>query len=637
MNLKYLLAFCLVITQSFVFAAQKPQHQEKQNAQAQAERFDIIICGGTPAGIMTAIAAARMGKTSLILERSAHIGGLPANGLGATDIATRGATGGLFLEFVNNIKDYYVEKYGADSKQAEDCSDGYRFEPSVAEKVFLEMIKAHPEIKVLYQRQLDAQPENVSVTGHRIQSIRVWNRDTEKPEMYEGDFFIDATYEGDLIAAAGAPYIMGREGIEDFDEPYAGRVYKYWNGPAGPASTFLGDNAVQAYNYRLCLTKDKENMVSIPKPEDYDRKEYVSLIEDVLTGRHGGFNYTKLAEAQQEENRQRVQQGKPPIVPGMPEGINRLVTTGTLPNGKFDGNNQHLALISTDLPEENWPWPTSGWDWRDQFAERLKSYTLGLLWFAQHDPELPTWFREECLQWGLAKDEYVDNDHFPRQVYVREGRRLKGNYLFKAEDALPVFAGSRPPVHQSSITASHYAIDSHAVRKREAGKVHLEGFLSYKTQPYTVPYEVMVTDKVQNLLAPVPVSATHLGFSTLRMEPCWMALGQAAGVAASIALGKEVAADEVPVNELQAELLDQKAVLMYFEDVQPTHPQYKALQWLALQGLVPAWEAQLEEPVTEKEKSKIADFFGMDASSAPKINKRGVFYQWVYDQQLSEK
>ncbi|WP_128547545.1 FAD-dependent oxidoreductase [Larkinella soli] len=545
--------------------------------------YDQIIVGGTPAGIMAAVAAARMGRKSLILERSAYIGGLPANGLGATDIATRGATGGLFLEFVQRIRKFYVDQYGADSQQVKDCSEGYHFEPSVAARIFDDFIREHPAVTVLTMRQFDFESENLTISRNRIQAIRVLNRQSKQTETYRGRFFIDATYEGDLIAAAGVLFFLGREGRTEYGEVGAGRVYKYWGGKEGEGSTFQGDNAVQSYNYRLCLTNDPNIRAAIRKPARYNREEYVSLIEDVKTGRHTGVEALKLTDAQRVENLRRAKEGLPPEVPGMPVGIARLTNMVKLPNRKNDGNNQHLAFLSTDLPEENWPYPTSGWEWRDRFARRLREYTEGLFYFAQNDPELPEWFRKECLEWGWAKDEYVDNGNFPRQIYVREGRRMKGKYLFKAQDAQPVTPGGRPPLHADSITASHYALDSHAVRKREAGKIHLDGFLSYPSAVYTVPFGVIVPDSpLENLLAPVPASATHIGFSTLRMEPCWMALGQAAGTAAALCVRQNTSVHALDVPTLQKALIQQKAILVYFKEVPPGDQKFEAMQWEAL-------------------------------------------------------
>lgn len=559
-----------------------------------AKIYDIVVVGGTPGGIMTAVAAAREGKSVAILERTSHIGGLPANGLGATDIATRNATTGLFREFTKRVNKYYINQYGENSPQAKDCSDGFHFEPSVAERVFAEMLEEHNDrIDVLTGRQFDAEPCNLVMSDESIQTIYILNRINGEREKYTARIFVDATYEGDLGAAAGVPFRVGREGKNEFGEPGAGRVYEYWKSLPSEGSTGEADNAVQAYNYRLCLTNVPENRISIARPDVYDRNEYVSLVEDVWTGRNTLKSMINVTDSMLEANRRHIASGNPTMLPGDSWGIRKISSMVTLPNGKADANNQHAAFISTDLLEENWPWPTSSWEWRDKFAERLRNYTLGLLWFVQNDSELPEHFREAAKEWGLAKDEYADNDNFPRQVYVREGRRFEGMYFFTAKDALPVSEGERPPIHPTSITASHYALDSHAARKRETGRAHLDGFISYPTMPYTVPYGVIVPKTIKNLLLPVPVSGSHIGFSTLRMEPCWMALGQAAGTAASLAIDSRRSVQNIDIQELQTRLIAQKATLVYFRDITPDDPCFPEAQRMALSGEKTGWNADM--------------------------------------------
>lgn len=571
------------------------------------EKFDIVIVGATPGGIMTAIEAARMGKSSVILERTGHIGGLPANGLGATDIATRGATTGLFSEFTEAIKQHYTDTYGDESQQVKDCSDGFHFEPSVAEKVFGDMIAAEGRlIDVRTMRQFNFSTGDIAMTdnGRRIASIRVIDRLTGKEELYEGKIFVDATYEGDLGAAARVPFRIGREAAWEFDEPGAGRTYEYWKSTPAEGSTGEADNAVQAYNYRLCLTRDTTQLVPFFKPERYDRSEYESLVEDVWTGRHTWKAMRNVTPEMMERNRRHLLEGgERSITPWDSWGIEKLVTINTEPNGKTDANNQHAAFISTDLPEENWPWPTASWEWRDRFAQRLRDYTLGLFWFAATDTALPPQFRREIGKWGFSAQEYKDNGNFPRQVYVREGRRFEGMYFFTAKDALPVVEGGRPPVHATSITASHYALDSHAARKRETGRVHLDGFISYPTAVYTVPYGVIVPKEVENLLLPVPVSGSHIGFSTLRMEPCWMALGQAAGAAAAIAIDRATTVQKVPIKLLQQRLLDENATLIYFKDIRPGDPGFAEAQRLGLRGKIAGWSVE-ESGFTKKSHKK---------------------------------
>jgi len=620
------------------------------NLTAQDRNYDIVIVGGTPGGIMTAIAAAREGKNSVILERTTHIGGLPANGLGATDISTWNATTGLFYEFVSRIKNYYIDMYGKDSQQVKDCANGYHFEPSVAEKVFHDMIDSQKvRITVLYNRQFDSNPQNVKRKGKVIEAIKILNRENKQTETYTAKVFIDATYEGDLGAAANIPFRVGREGRDEFGEVCAGKIYRHWgvqfskgvkskiNGYEGYESegtTYQGDNAVQAYNYRLCLTDDKKNMKIVSQPENYNRNEFVSLIEDVWTGRNTGVEMLNVTADMLEANRQNIKKGNKTNIPGDPWGIAKITNMVKVPNRKTDANNQHMAFISTDLPEENWPWPTASWEWRDKYAKRLKDYTLGLIWFAQNDKELPSHFREACKEWGLSTTEYTDNENFPRQVYVREGRRFEGMYFFTANDALAVSMGQRPPIHSQSITASHYALDSHAVLKREEGRAHLEGFFGYESVPYTVPIGVIVPREVDNLLFPVPVSGSHIGFSTLRMEPCWMALGEAAGVAAAQMAEKNVPAQNINITAVQQKLIENKATLMYFKDITIDSPDFVMVQYMGLSGYISGWNASLED-VADKQAIKL--WSKMSGISIPtEMTKRKEILYFMYNQLIKK-
>lgn len=605
-------------------------------------QWDVVVVGGTPGGIATAVTAARQGRRVLLLERTSHVGGLPANGLGATDITTRGATTGFFLEFVSRNKAYYEQTYGAGSPQVKTCSDGYHFEPSVAEKTFLELLAAEGErICVLYGRQFDSDPANLTMAGGRISAITVCNRENGERETYSAVVFVDATYEGDLGAAANVPFRVGRESRAEFDEICAGKLYRHWgvqfdkgekshfngyDGYESAGTTYQGDNAVQAYNYRLCLTRNSRDRVPVPQPARYNREEYASLVEDVWTGRHTGVEMLSVTDADLEANRARLKAGGATQIPGDPWGMAKVTNMVTLPNGKTDANNQHMAFLSTDLPEENWPWPTASWEWRDRFSERLKDYTLGLLWFVQHDPALPVQFRKACQEWGLSASEYPDNGHFPRQVYVREGRRFEGQYFFTAKDALAVVPGQRPPLHPDSISSSHYALDSHAVHKREDGRVHLDGFFGYESVPYTIPFGVMVPREVDNLLFPVPVSGSHVGFSTLRMEPCWMALGQAAGVAASLSVETGCPMRALPVAAIQERLLDQGATLVYFKDIRPGSPDFKLVQHMALKGYLPGWEAALDAPASAQDRILWRRLSGHDIPASLSTRKEILYY-----------
>lgn len=561
---------------------------------------------------MASIAAAREGCTVLLLERTSHIGGLPANGLGATDIATRQATRGLFWVFISRVREHYSVTYGPESPQAKLCAGGYRFEPSVAELVLEGMIAEQPAITVRRGCQFDALPERVEHDDRRVVAITVSDRKTGRLERCAGEAFIDATYEGDLAAAAGASFRTRREGPEEYGEFGAGIYYCRWGEKQKDYFTTIhlgGDHRIQAYNYRLCLTDVETNRVPIPKPLSYDRNEYLSLADDLRLDRATGAYNGELEW----------------------DGIGRVVNMVATPNGKTDSNNQHLAFISTDLPEENQPWPTASWAWRDAFSQRLRDYTLGLLWFIQHDEAVPESYRVNALRWGLAKDEFIDNGNFPRQVYVREGRRIEGEYLFTAKDAIPVREGGRPPVHGDSVTASHYPIDSHACRKREPGRPHLDGFLSLPTRPYTVPYRVIIPRGSENMWVPVAVSATHLGFGTLRMEPCWMALGEAAGEAAALAVERDVPARLVPTETLQDRLLDHGAQLVHIRDLPPEHPCWRIAQLIALRGGLPEWEAKPDAALEVDEGERWARLLGADPALVAGAGTRGEAMQCLAD------
>ncbi|TVS09431.1 MAG: FAD-dependent oxidoreductase [Planctomycetaceae bacterium] len=605
---------CLALAVTFPRALRADEGLESRDAQGRANSFearahDVVVVGDTPAGIMAAVAAARSGHTVVLLSRYDHVGGMPANGLGATDIQTRGVGGGLFREFVDRVRDHYVAVYGAGSPQVNASRGGFHFEPRVAERVFNELLAEHAEIDVRLLHQFDADPHHVRKENGSIKEIRVLHRPSGREEWFAGRIFIDATYEGDLSAAAGVPYRLGREGRDEFDEPMAGVIYKHWGGSVGPGSTGLADNGIQAYNFRLCLTRNPDNRVPIVRPARYDREEYVSLILDL------------------QENRIPVPNPDPATRGEMAfDGIGRVTNMVGKPNEKVDANNQHAAFLSTNLPEENWPWPTASWAWRDRYAGRLQDYIQGLLWFVQHDAELPAEFRARTLEWGLAADEYTDNDHWPRQVYVREGRRIRGHYTFTAHDSVPAPDSPRPPIHRGSVTASHYPIDSHSVRKREPDRYHLDGFMSFGTRPYTVPFDVMVPDApLDNLLTTVAVSATHAGFGTLRMEPCWMALGHAAGEAAALSLARGEPMARVCRETLQERLVQAGAVLIYYDDVSPGDAHYAAIQYFGLRGLLPGWSARPNELLAPETADAWMAATGVEVKYKPDVTTRGEF------------
>lgn len=526
---------------------------------ARSSNPDIAIYGATPAGIAAAIAAARLGSSVEIYERHYWIGGMIANGLGATDIKNRGAVGGIFREFVTNIREYYTETYGAGSAQARAANDGYYFEPNVAEKVWKKMLGEHPNIKVVPNAQLI----RVYKKGSSLVGMTLMDR-TGGPEYnINAKVFLDATYEGDLAAMAGVPYRVGREARSEYGEPYAGVLYWGYRDKQylDDLSTGEGDDRVMAYNYRLCLTNVPENRTTINQPPGYNRFEYMILSRQVRLGQVKSFK-----EAVH-------------IVP--------------MPNGKSDTNNHTIPLLSTNLPVENYPYPEADWEWRDAFAKRLRNYIIGLLYFCQNDTSLPESFRNEAREWGFAKDEYIDNDNFPRQIYVRAARRIEGEYTFSAHDVMVIPGKHRTRIHADSIGGGSYEMDSHSTRKYEPGIPYLEGLLGVwqYSYVYQVPFRVMIPKRVENLLVPGAVSATHMGFSTLRMEPCWMAMGQAAGTAASLSIAAGIPVRKANIEKLQRQLLADDAVIMYFDDITWDTPNRQAVQFFGARGVLDGYRS----------------------------------------------
>ena len=547
---------------------------------------DIAVIGGTPAGIAAAIAAARAGLDVVLVESSQHLGGLMTSGLGATDIRPNESVGGIFRRFVGLVREHYASTYGEDSEQVRVCNDGYRFEPSLAERLLDELVGEQERVEVWLGWRLaweggpsmpeggrwlvhtepgadvsriDETPER-RVTGVTLAAMDAQGRATGERMGLEARVFVDATYEGDVALGAGAAYRIGREGREELGESHAGVVYQdFHDRTTYPGSTGKADRRIQAYNYRLCLTDDPANRRDVEQPADYDRRVYSPLVDDVRSGRMPGF--------------------------WGPRGGTAVLNFVPMPNRKSDANNHHYCFTSSDWAEASFDYPEAGPERRLEIAAAHRAYTEGLVWFCQNDEEVPTDFRKAARDWGLAADEFEDNGGFPRQMYVREGCRILGGYLFSAGDALLDSSGGRSPVHWDSVASGGYQIDSHATRQREdlrlgdsgdgdvpdGRQVALEGFIGLheETVPYQIPYRVMVPEGIDGLLVPVAVSASHLGYGTIRMEPVWMALGEAAGQAAALALGLGVRVRDVPRGRLQRALLDHGQVITYYSDVAP--------------------------------------------------------------------
>lgn len=496
----------------------------------EACRTEIAIVGATPGGIAAALAAARQGRRVILLERHAHVGGMSASGLGKSDIERRDLIGGIFAEFIERVRQHYAETYGTDSRDYGLCQDGYYYEPSVAENVFRALLDEHPHIEV----RTGCRFVRATRRGDRVVSITL--EQGGHAFHVEAQVFIDATYEGDILAAAGAGYRLGREARSEFEEPHAGVIfYDYENGRILPGSTGEGDDRQPAYTYRLCLSRNPRTQVRIEQPPaGYDRRDYMGYLEDLAAGRLG-----------------------PPKVfkPGWgyyPEHFNTLVralSVTDMPNGKVDANINPRPL-AFPFPEENTGYIEGNWAQRERIEARHRALAYGLLWFLQHDSAVSLEHRRMAQSYQLPADEFTDTGHQAWQLYVREGRRLRGRYTMTEHDVAQTPQSPAERHFADTIAVGEFPIDSFPVQKKAStcGTV-LEGYLgmlAHITQPYPIPYRIMVPERVEGLLVPVAVSASHVAFSSIRMEPTWMALGQAAGAAAALAIVRgEQLADEI--------------------------------------------------------------------------------------------
>ena len=499
-------------------------------ATSRAADPDVVVYGGTPGGIAMAVTAARLGHSVVLVEYHRHIGGMSASGLGASDIENRALIQGIFREFVDQVRAHYVETYGENSEAVKLCRDGYWFEPSVAEKIFDRMASHQPMLTVLKRHQL----ENAQTKHGRLVSLTVKDRATGERRTLRARVFADATYEGDLLAAAGAKFRLGRESRKAFGEPHAGHIY---NVPGGErlGGTGAGDNRLPAYTFRLCLSSNPTNQLPLTAPPaSYDRTRYLGYFEDLKRGRHG-TNLTTIA-----------------------------FTIRKLPNDKIDVNMKPTPLGFV-FAEENAGYIEADWAGRERMTGNIRDLSLGLLWFLQHDAEVPENAHATARQYHPCRDEFSDCDHFPFQLYVREGRRLVGDYTLSEHNITeqPGLISERH--HADAIAVGEFPIDSFPTQKRQPGDDRiLEGYLGMLrsiTRPYQIPYRIMIPKRLDGLIVPVPASTTHVAFSSVRLEPTWMALGQAAGVAAHLALEQGVELRRIPITELQSMLRKQGAVL----------------------------------------------------------------------------
>lgn len=472
------------------------------------DEYDICIYGGTSAGVIAAYSAKMQGKSVLLIEPQNRLGGLSSGGLGYTDIGNKQVVTGLAKDFYRRLGSHYGKL------------EQWIFEPKVADSIFNDYVK-RADIKVLYKHRI----VQANMDNGYIKNIILESTDGTNPEkLISAKVFIDCSYEGDLMAKAGVSYTIGREDNKEYNETYNGvQLMKGHQFPDGidpyriqgdSTSGLLwgissgkllpdgsGDSLVQAYNYRICLTNDSANRIEITKPENYDPARYELLL--------------RLFEAQPNKRK-----------------LNHYFIWSRMPNKKTDINNR--GGFSTDMIGMNHNYPEATYEERAQIIKEHKDYTQGLLYFYKTDPRVPTELREEIQAWGYPKDEYIDDNHWTPQLYIRESRRMIGDYVMTQ-----AHCESREVV-SDGIGMAAYTMDSHncqriVVRKNGKDMVKNEGNVEIGGGvPYPISYRSIIPkeEECKNLLVPVCLSASHIAYGSIRMEPVFMVLAQSAAIAA---------------------------------------------------------------------------------------------------------
>lgn len=525
-------------------------------AVSRAAQVDVVIYGATPGGIAAAIAAAKGGHSVLLAEPSIRIGGMTTNGLSHPDFRAFEALTGTYWELTQRTLAYYTKTYGAGSPQVKDTFRGTHAEPKVALLLFQQMLAEHPKITVKTAWALvDANTRGPS--GDRSVRAARFRDATGALHTYAGKIFIDGSYEGDLIAAAHIAYRIGVESRDEFGES------------AAPADS-SGD--LQGYNFRFVMTQDPAIRVPVAAPKGYRAEDFAPILDLIAAGKikrvFGGYR-----------DRDNVLKAQIPV----------------LPNNKRDINDVSSGHVRLSLPGDQLLWPEGDAAARQRIYDDHLLWNAGLIHFLQTDARVPKPMQDDARTWGWCKDEFVESGHIPPQLYVREARRMQGLRLFSQHDSRHAEGDARAVLHRDSIAMGDYGHSSHGVRhegSRFGGKRFGEAVgVSYA--PYQIPYGTLVPKDVRNLLAPVPVSATHIGFCALRLEPIWSSLGQAAGHAAHLALAAGATPDvrTVSVSQLQRRLHADHGATIYVGDIPPGHADFAAVQWWGsfggLHGLAP--------------------------------------------------
>ncbi len=521
---------------------------------------DIIVYGGNSAAITAAVQASRMKKTVIVVSPDQHLGGLSSSGLGFTDTGNKEVIGGLSREFYHRVYLHYQEnkswnwqkreEYG-NKGQGTPAIDGtdrtmWIFEPHVAEKIMEDFVKENH--LTLYRNEFLDRKNGVVKKNGNIVSIT-----TLSGKKFTGKVFIDATYEGDLMAAAKVNYHVGREANTTYGETWNGvqaMVFQHshyfaskidpYKVPGDKTSGLLpgisaevpgangtADQKLQAYCYRMCLSNLPENRTTFPKPDQYNPMDYELLVRVFNAGWKELFN-----------------------------------KYDPLPNHKTDTNNH--GPFSTDFIGMNYDYPEASYERRKEIVKNHENYQKGLMYFMATDPRIPSQYQQKLNTWGLAKDEFKDNGNWPYQIYVREARRMISSFVMTENEVL----GKKEV--PKSIGMGSYSLDSHNAQRYVTveGFVQNEGDIGVKApKPYSISYDAIVpkVSECKNLLVPVCISSSHIAYGSVRMEPVFMILGESAATAASLAIDGKKAVQEISYSQLKSQLLKQKQRLNLVE------------------------------------------------------------------------
>ena len=535
-------------------------------------KYDLLVYGSTEAGIFAAVRAAREGlKTAFVADSPHWFGFFPS--LGAWETHYPGDRAPLSSEVRSMIIDHYRQTYGANSPELEDClsmesnNPMMTFEPKVAESVLMQLLMAEPNLQQISRFEL----AKVHVERHSLNQIE--GTINKEPIVLEADYFIDASYNGDLTAATGAIYRLGRESWSEFEEMHAGCVYTTWiegrfpkealegklnllptwttSAPL-PGSTGEGDDAIQDYSYRICLCNNPDNRLMPDKPADYDRCRYASLLlppeKKALLELpfHHRWLTTTLEEMMDEDH---------------------LFHGHALPCRKRSWN-------ATNLTGESKAYAEADAADREQSEARHMSHALGLLFFLQNDPEVPQRIREAACQWGLAKDEFPNSNNLPPVIYIRESRRFTSSYVYREQDCMKHEAHERAPIHQDGIAFTEFALDSLPCRPRRLNASLADGqfFEKAKSLPGSLPWRCVQPEGITNVLTPTNPSVTHCAWGTVRQTASLLQLAESCALAVSLAKEKKVRLNQLLPIELQIHLVKKGMMIGFFNDLEMNEP-----------------------------------------------------------------